>query len=93
MMMRGTIFSHAKIHKQDETKKGQYDDRIIEAHWDLDQQAWRFMRIRDDKPGAEYYQHDYRTSSSGGCTCATSLAVPLLCRAPANRTLTQYYGL
>jgi mRNA guanylyltransferase len=27
----------------------QYDDRIIEARWDFEQQAWRFMRIRDDK--------------------------------------------
>jgi len=53
-MMPGTIFSHAEIHKQDEMKKGQYDDRIIEAHWDLDQQAWRFMRIRDDEPGENH---------------------------------------
>jgi len=32
MMMRGTIPSRGEIHKQDETKKGQYDDQIIEVH-------------------------------------------------------------
>lgn len=29
--------------------KLQYDDRIIEARWDFKREAWRFMRIRDDK--------------------------------------------
>jgi mRNA guanylyltransferase len=34
--------------------KEQYDDRIIEARWDFEQQAWRFMRIRDDKRDANH---------------------------------------
>lgn len=29
--------------------KIQYDDRIIEARWDLRRQTWRMMRLRDDK--------------------------------------------
>jgi hypothetical protein len=32
----------------------QYDDRIIEARWDFEQHAWRFMRIRDDKPNTNH---------------------------------------
>ncbi|KAG8827120.1 Dcp1p-Dcp2p decapping enzyme complex alpha subunit [Serendipita sp. 401] len=32
----------------------QYDDRIIEARWDFDRQAWRLMRIRDDKPDGNH---------------------------------------
>lgn len=32
----------------------QYDDRVIEARWDFGQQAWRFMRIRGDKPDANH---------------------------------------
>jgi len=34
--------------------KHQYDDRIIEARWDLDQRAWRLKRIRDDKFDANH---------------------------------------
>ena len=34
--------------------KEQYDDRIIEARWDFEQQAWRFMRIRSDKADANH---------------------------------------
>ena len=34
--------------------KEQYDDRIIEARWDFEQQAWRFMRVRSDKPDANH---------------------------------------
>ena len=32
----------------------QYDDRVIEARWDFEQQAWRCMRIRDDKFDANH---------------------------------------
>jgi hypothetical protein len=46
--------THAEIHKQDANKKAQYDDRIIEARGDVEQQVWRFMRIPDDKPHANY---------------------------------------
>ncbi len=28
----------------------QYDDRIVEVHWDPAVGHWRFMRFRDDKP-------------------------------------------
>lgn len=28
----------------------QYDDRIVEVTWDLERQAWRMLRFRDDKP-------------------------------------------
>ena len=34
--------------------KEQYDDRVIEARWDFEQQAWRFMRIRSDKFDANH---------------------------------------
>ena len=35
-------------------RKEQYDDRIIEARWDFEQQVWRFMRIRSDKTDANH---------------------------------------
>jgi mRNA guanylyltransferase len=28
----------------------QIDDRIVEVHWDLENERWRMMRFRDDKP-------------------------------------------
>lgn len=28
----------------------QFDDRIVEVHWDADVAHWRMMRFRDDKP-------------------------------------------
>lgn len=28
----------------------QYDDRIVEVHWDTAAECWRMMRFRDDKP-------------------------------------------
>jgi mRNA guanylyltransferase len=28
----------------------QYDDRIVEVHWDPALSSWRMMRFRDDKP-------------------------------------------
>lgn len=27
----------------------QYDDRVVEVRWDFEREAWRFMRLRDDK--------------------------------------------
>ena len=27
----------------------QYDDRVVEVRWDFEREAWRFMRMRDDK--------------------------------------------
>ncbi|KAK1216369.1 Dcp1p-Dcp2p decapping enzyme complex alpha subunit [Marasmius sp. AFHP31] len=32
----------------------QYDDRIVEVHWDPDVSSWRMMRFRDDKPNANH---------------------------------------
>lgn len=34
--------------------KVQYDDRVIEARWDLKRGAWRLMRLRDDKPDGNH---------------------------------------
>lgn len=34
--------------------KIQYDDRVIEARWDLKRHAWRMMRMRDDKPDGNH---------------------------------------
>jgi len=34
--------------------KIQYDDRVIEVRWDFELQAWRFMRLRDDKPDGNH---------------------------------------
>jgi mRNA guanylyltransferase len=34
--------------------KIQYDDRVIEVRWDFSQHAWRFMRLRDDKPDGNH---------------------------------------
>lgn len=40
----------------EEMKKSkiQYDNRVIEARWDFKMEAWRFMRIRDDKPDGNH---------------------------------------
>ena len=37
--------------KPDRMKRSkiQYDDRIVEVRWDFTREAWRFMRLRDDK--------------------------------------------
>jgi mRNA guanylyltransferase len=32
----------------------QYDDRIVEVCWDTEQDTWRIMRIRDDKPAGNH---------------------------------------
>jgi hypothetical protein len=32
----------------------QYDDRIIEVHWDIEAETWKIMRMRDDKPDANH---------------------------------------
>lgn len=32
----------------------QYDDRIIEVHWDIEAETWKMMRMRDDKPDANH---------------------------------------
>lgn len=32
----------------------QYDDRIIEVHWDTEAETWKMMRMRDDKPDANH---------------------------------------
>lgn len=79
--------------------KEQYDDRIIEARWDFDQQAWRFMRIRNDKADANHisvvesiiktiiepvHQKDVRAFTLN-FTPFPSLAARLLCRVPSNK--------
>jgi len=28
----------------------QFDERIVEVHWDPQHEHWRLMRFRDDKP-------------------------------------------
>ncbi|VDB82912.1 unnamed protein product [Peniophora sp. CBMAI 1063] len=28
----------------------QYDERVVEVHWDAELESWRMMRFRDDKP-------------------------------------------
>ncbi|KAF7305060.1 mRNA-capping enzyme subunit alpha [Mycena kentingensis (nom. inval.)] len=33
----------------------QYDDRVVEVHWDPTLNAWRFMRFRDDKPNGNHH--------------------------------------
>lgn len=32
----------------------QFDDRIVEVCWNTEVQAWKLMRIRDDKPNANH---------------------------------------
>lgn len=32
----------------------QYDDRIVEVHWDSSISRWRMMRFRDDKPNGNH---------------------------------------
>lgn len=32
----------------------QFDDRIVEVHWEPEMQRWRMMRLRDDKPNGNY---------------------------------------
>lgn len=32
----------------------QYDDRIVEVHWDTALLRWRMMRFRDDKPNGNH---------------------------------------
>ncbi|KZV84146.1 mRNA capping enzyme, partial [Exidia glandulosa HHB12029] len=32
----------------------QYDDRIVEVHWDFERQRWKFMRFRNDKRNANH---------------------------------------
>jgi len=34
----------------------QYDERIVEVHWDPSAECWRLMRFRDDKPNGNYHK-------------------------------------
>ncbi|TCD64151.1 Dcp1p-Dcp2p decapping enzyme complex alpha subunit [Steccherinum ochraceum] len=45
--------------KDDEWEKlksdgDQLDDRVVEVHWDVDNECWRMMRFRDDKPNGNH---------------------------------------
>ncbi len=32
----------------------QFDERIVEVHWDTELEGWRMMRFRDDKPNGNH---------------------------------------
>lgn len=32
----------------------QFDDRVVEVHWDPGLEGWRMMRFRDDKPNGNH---------------------------------------
>lgn len=32
----------------------QFDDRVVEVHWDPELEGWRMMRFRDDKPNGNH---------------------------------------
>lgn len=32
----------------------QFEDRIVEVHWDPTVEGWRMMRFRDDKPAGNH---------------------------------------
>jgi len=32
----------------------QFDDRIVEVHWDFEVSHWRMMKFRDDKPNGNH---------------------------------------
>ncbi|KAL4254093.1 mRNA-capping enzyme subunit alpha [Abortiporus biennis] len=36
------------------TSGQQLDDRIVEVHWDVQNECWRMMRFRDDKPAGNH---------------------------------------
>jgi hypothetical protein len=46
------FFTDFKKKKNDSLKASgeQVDDRVVEVHWDIEEECWRMMRFRDDKP-------------------------------------------
>jgi mRNA guanylyltransferase len=32
----------------------QFEDRIVEVHWDMSAESWRLLRFRDDKPNGNH---------------------------------------
>jgi len=36
--------------KRSKSTGDQYDDRVVEVHWDKPAECWRMIRFRDDKP-------------------------------------------
>ncbi|EJD44151.1 mRNA capping enzyme, alpha subunit [Auricularia subglabra TFB-10046 SS5] len=52
----GSVYEYFDVLELDEDEwskikasGAQWDDRVVEVHWDFDAQRWRFMRFRDDK--------------------------------------------